>query len=238
MRLTLSGFDDTLTAADLESLRPLLSYRFLELGILFSHRDGRPRYPAYATRQRLAALNDDLPLAAHLCGPLSRSVQAGDAPGFLKQDELRRYARIQINGFRPEHAVSLCEVVREYPDKEFILQVPGAAPELQLPPNVSVLLDASGGLGLRRSWLELPQVTRGLKFGCAGGFRPETLESDFAALPRGCSWMDLETGLRSADDRVCLEQVERMIDGFWGQLRRAQANVHAPSWTPSASSAS
>lgn len=222
MRLTLTGFDHTVTTEELDGLRPLLSYSFLELGILFSHRDGRARYPDYATRRRIASLNDDLPMAAHLCGALSRSVQAGDEPGFLEQDELRRYARIQINGYSPQNDASLNRVLAAHPDKEFILQVAGSElPVLAALPNVSVLLDASGGLGIRReSW---PEIPKGVKFGCAGGLRPETLPGDLRGLPPGCQWADLETGLRDSSNVLSPARIEVAVDGFW--------QVHSPKRT-------
>jgi hypothetical protein len=143
-------------------------------------------------------------LAAHLCGAHARNVIGGDADGWLG-DEGDLYSRIQINS--SFYWGELEGVFAQHPQREFILQVPGedfSSPLLRLR-NVSALLDASGGRGIPRA--AFPAPPPGIRFGCAGGLRPESLPSVLRALPAGCSWVDIESGVRNDQDELDLRLV-------------------------------
>jgi hypothetical protein len=223
-RVTITGADDQV---DPKALRDLSEeFPFVEWGILRSRKLNEfiggawyttcaPRYPSPRWRDRLcAAGGKSLQTASHLCGELSRLAMAGE-DGWIHYDALS-YQRVQLNGFS-KYRLPMLRCAELHPNREWILQTAHIESEIhaleleKLHPNVTHLLDASGGRGEVAIWAERPEK----RLGYAGGIGPDnvvqqiehllsyTTEQDF--------WIDMESGVRT-DDRFDLDKVHRVLE--------------------------
>jgi hypothetical protein len=163
-------------------------------------------------------------LAAHLCSTRVNEVLGGKDEFLSTLLELG-FQRVQINATAvngvdtsvlQESVPTLCEIVRKYPNLEFILQKNDetkplwqglllsndCGPAGHLPSNVSMLVDESKGTGvLASSW---PVPPSEYQIGYAGGIGPHNIDavlSDIMEVAQGKEvWIDMESSLRSTKD--------------------------------------
>lgn len=226
-RVTITGADDGVDPKALVDLSA--EFPFVEWGLLRSlshneekgHWTGTPRYPSPDWRENLGIAADSakvrLNLAAHLCGDLSREVIAG-WDGVADSCPLI-YQRFQLNGFS-EYRLPLLRAAKLHPKIEWILQVQNQAgleqaEELaRLHPNVSALIDKSGGRGVETSvWHGIPDNLHG-RSGHAGGLTAENVVSRLSEMAKAgdtYAWADAESGART-DDRFDLVKVRRFLE--------------------------
>ena len=81
--------------------------------------------------------------------------------------------------------------------------------------KVSVLLDASGGMGIDTPIKVLPNAGKNFKVGYAGGFNPDNVAEKLTYLYEqkevGDFWIDMESGVRT-DDWFDLDKVCRVLE--------------------------
>lgn len=211
-RVTITGADDSIQPY---SLLPLSEqFPFAEWGILLSKTSaGRNRFPSVAW---IDLLPQGLNLSAHICGRWVREICDGswsimecdewkDRPGILD-----KFSRFQIN-FHGEKQkfLGLIKGLQHplFAGKQIILQIDGvndylleAAREAGI--DAVPLFDKSGGIGvLPDAWPKAMDCYSGY----AGGLSPSNLELQLELIEKVCGnnpiWIDVETKVRSADDR-------------------------------------
>lgn len=210
-RVTITGADNSIRPQDLLPLTE--QYPFVEWAILLSERiPGNPRYPSPEWIEELRQYK--LPLAGHICGAWVRKLVVQKDPAVFEEhpEFLEMFPRIQLN-FSPYHAAPLfLDVLKKYPN-QFIFQVgnKGKAEKenllrigLDMGLNLAVLFDRSGGKGVLPS--EWPQPIDPFYLGYAGGLGPDSLEEQLPKIAevvgRRTIWIDMESRVRSEDDRV------------------------------------
>lgn len=212
--VTLTGADDTVKPGQLFELSS--KYPFVEWGILLSrNRQGLPRFPSKNWLMELLTEKTPGPLnfAGHLCGGFVRELLLGES-AFINEigPVWGLFDRIQINTHGQTHAFNLealNDILSRYPEKEFIFQYDNRNVELFLQvteknKNVSALFDRSHGAGVLPD--EWPAPLPGVKCGYAGGLSPVNIAAQLDRLalelpPDMEIWVDMETRLRSSDDR-------------------------------------
>lgn len=208
--ITFTGADDHTSVtgmADLSEQYPI------EWGILFSRkRQGTGRYPSIGFVRDLMA--PKLRYSAHLCGADARQVIECQSSRY--DEPLREhFERVQIN---TENANVDTAGIRQWALQigvRAILQCRGEFPPDQ---NVEWLFDASGGRGIvPPRWptsLLRPQAR-----GYAGGLNPDNVGEVVALLGTLANsyWIDMESGVRDADDRFDLARCRRVCEAVYGQ---------------------
>lgn len=212
--VTITGADDSIEPYVLERLTD--EFPFVEWGILLSvSRFGQPRYPSLGWLLELeryrAAGGSYQPMAMHLCGVASLATAAGK-PMWLPNAS---FGRVQLNGIEPTYS-PLPRFRGEY-----ILQARPASLEAvaawaraqaQKGQAVSVLCDGSGGRGVRHEG-EWPTPPEGVRLGYAGGIGPDNVTEVLRSLEgRAPTWIDLESGVRTDDDRFDLAKVRAVLE--------------------------
>lgn len=190
----------------------------VEFGFLYSvNQAGRAkRYPTWEFIKREASVAKYNPLALHLCG-------TGAYMQFVTGKlDVSAFGRIQINGHHPADQIE--SVCRLFPGKRFIVQYRGKQSDELLKlqePNLSILVDGSGGKGIiPKSW---PLLDTQLAVGFAGGLSPTNMFDQvnlIRAVARTGWWVDLETNLRTADDYFSLHKVKRARAAFMRALKQ------------------
>lgn len=230
-RVTITGADDSAEPDELASLSE--KNPWLEWGILLGRNEGIPRFPSaewcmeLAERARTCGMN----LAAHLCGRWVRSLVL-DADFTFPAQRPHLFdvcERIQLNFHGQYHKAALGFVrrLKESRGKKYIFQVDGVNDSLisryTQDPNLSIspLFDLSGGAGmLPDQW---PQQN-GPYVGYAGGLSPENLEQQLPRIAEAAGhtpfWIDVETRVRSDDDRVFDMNKVREFVGIAGEFIR------------------
>jgi len=219
--VTITGADDDVAPEVM--LRLAREFPRLEWGILLSaSRAGTCRYPSIEWIRRVRGLGPSgLPLSAHMCGSYARAlmglkaaVPVEFASGFGQ--------RTQVNGYELGRASALPIVRRSR--FEYILQardeamVTGCAVDARArAPFVrcSILFDPSGGTGSRAT--KWPPAPNAVRTGYAGGISPanaaavlgELREVHGGRLP---AWIDMESGVRDARDRLDLAAVREVLE--------------------------
>lgn len=223
-RVTITGADDKVSHQALADLAQ--DYPWLDLGILYSHDRGEtPRYPSDRWRQEIFRVVESRQLALHFCGQAARSAMCGIVEGlpFVPDG-----CRLQINGFSPWRLPGLL-LAHARPDLQIILQCDGQnaiGNALRLTArhsNISALLDTSGGTGRYQpeGWTPAPG---GLAVGYAGGineFNVEHAVDVVSKLPGGETWLDLETGARTAANEFDIEKARRILELVRPAIARA-----------------
>lgn len=226
-RVTITGPDNSIRP---EELVPLSErFPFVEWAILLSQRSaGNPRYPSQSWLDELRAVakEHNLKLAGHVCGSWVRDLVIHKKPTVFEEhpDFLEMFPRIQLN-FSPYHAAQLfLDVLKPYPEHQFIFQVgsKGKAEKetllrlgLDKGLNLAVLFDRSGGKGvLPASW---PEPLDPFYCGYAGGLGPDTLAEQLPKIDdvagRITYWIDMESRVRSNDDQLFdLEKVRTCLE--------------------------
>ena len=222
--VTVTGADDRVAHEDMARLSA--EFPFLEWGILYSaSRHGTARYPSIEWSRELqnrAYASARVRLSAHLCGSMARACMAGViGPLYGVGPD---FQRVQVNGYEAGRAKSLRAPFAEPEGFEFILQARNeeelqvAALDAVTAGRCAVLYDPSGGTGQRLKLpSRLPPATVGLRVGFAGGVAPsnvaevlgevrEVNDGDWPA------WLDMESGVRDAGDRLDLAAVRSVLE--------------------------
>ena len=231
-RLTLTGADDPTSIEEMFALHR--RFPFIEYGILYhSEKAGTGRYPSLrwieALIEHCGIHNDDPPpFALHLCGVtanrafggwrdfLPASIALLLAKTGVRLDDV--FGRVQMNLnlmaqlFTAADVQAACLVHSEVnvitqhnENNKGLAEKVGAL-------NHQVLFDASGGKGLTPdAW---PPAMSDRLCGYAGGLRLENLAAEMPKIFRAAGgkdhWIDLETGLRDADDKFSLDLCEQV----------------------------
>lgn len=217
--ITATGIDRSTVPVALLALQR--RYPLAEFGLLLSAKPQEsPRFPDVEYLSRLEGLG--LRLSLHLCGSLARSAVRGDfAPAAaLLGGRFRLFRRIQLNitGYGDKEPVGRLAVNVPVGVEEVIIQqrdANHAAAFLEAEqdePQLSVLLDASGGRGLTGGLLA---VGERYHTGFAGGFSPENI-GDIVQHIKGMDgvgrfWVDAESRLRDEHDRFDFNKVEQYL---------------------------
>jgi len=239
-RVTITGADDSIEPAYLLELSA--EFPWVEWGILISEsRTGSPRFPSAGWRSRLQSLcaKTGVMLSAHLCGFWVRQLLLG--VNLLPPSTLDRYQRVQLNFHaentkcNPAKFAATLEAIQTR--REWIFQIDGNGGNCHLENlggesdiiDAVALFDISGGAGiLPREW-PAPQYLHidpgphgeGVEsyryHGYAGGLGPDNLAEQIpliAKASKGCRfWIDMETRVRSEDDRQFdLAKVRRCLE--------------------------
>ena len=217
------GADDSVAPEHLACISA--RFPWIEWGVLFRpDLEGTPRYATWAWVERLAAVKrggggggSALKLAGHLCAARCQQVLEGDA-SFVQQLHELGFGRVQINATAANkvvvdatkldvYAANVLACVGAVPQVEFIFQLNDETRQIwnyissssPVPSNLSVLFDASCGLGVLAT--EYPAPLAGIPSGYAGGIGPQNLSQVLAAVGRAANglpvWIDMESSLRS-----------------------------------------
>lgn len=220
--ITFTGADDATSIVDMLNLAR--DYP-IEWGILLSRsREGTPRYPTLQWVRALAvgARLSGVALCAHLCGEYSDRVVQGQACGI--EHLLVDFERVQVNTSKPVHPQAVLAWSHSIGplSPRPILQCRG-----DFPTNTEVdwLYDPSGGRGIHpASW---PQAPAGQRVGYAGGLGPANVALVASQVGQAGTayWLDMESGVRSEDDRFCLDRCRSVCTAIWGAPRQRQLQV-------------
>lgn len=215
--VTITGADD---ATPIDRMVDLSErFPFLEWGILLSEsRVGSSRYPTTSWVQALK--RQGLPLSAHLCGAVARAFMSGLAGAAFFAHPAEEFQRVQVNGYVRGHAARLPFARRE--GFEYVLQAHDELMVAQCAMDIekartrcSILFDPSGGRGARA--LRWPRVLPGTRMGYAGGIGPANVADVVAEIREACggqppAWVDMESGVRDARDRLDLAAVVVVLE--------------------------
>ena len=231
-RVTITGADESI--GDPIALLPLTrEFPFVEWGMLASHSSSgfAPRYPSLVWIERLKELAGVHPmkLSLHVCGRWVRDLLVGTLTIPSRLIYAKEFQRIQLNFHAertpcaPEH---FFEVLCSVGPKQFIFQIDGAGGNRQLEAvraiderelvSVAPLFDLSGGAGLLPA--EWPKTSPRYSYhGYAGGLGPQNLEEQIPRIAEAADdtriWIDMETHVRSSDDREFdLAKVRRCLE--------------------------
>jgi hypothetical protein len=218
--VTITGLDDRVNLHDLfvEAER----HPDTEWGVLLSaSRMGTPRYPSARWLHKLQAFLANRPdfyrrirLAAHLCGSIAREPKHAALPIALGP-----FHRAQINGYtlgtaddwRAATDGTRCRLILQAREEASLQLVATEAARI----GADVLFDPSGGQGIEP--FRWPAAPLGVRVGFAGGIKPENVEDVVASILSGGTrasdgiWIDMESGVRSADDRLDWSRVRTVL---------------------------
>lgn len=201
--VTITGIDET---TDLGRVAELSTRFPVEWAVLMSPdlQGIHPRFPAHETVDAFRALR--VRKAAHLCGVHAKDIMAGGEPAV----DVSGFDRVQVNHRRP-----VAELVAGFAFRHGVQGIMQSR-TLEFPeaPGVQILFDRSGGHG--RLPLEWP-IHPGHLVGIAGGISPLTIDQVLATIPMdGAVWLDMETGVRTQDDRLDLDKAEAVLSRTFG----------------------
>lgn len=240
-RVTITGPDDSIAVADLVPLSR--EFPFVEWGILVSgsHLESMPsaaaaRFPSinWISDLRRLAESESISLSLHVCGRWTRGLLLGNLyiPPLLTDTPI--FKRIQLN-FHAENtpcdAAKLLAVLRSLGKRQYIFQIDGANGNQHLESlyaenddgsvDAVPLFDISGGAGiLPTEWpkpIYMSTDSDCCYHGYAGGLGPDNLEIQLPLIGEAAGntriWIDMETRVRSANDRQFdLEKVRRCLE--------------------------
>eukprot|EP00939_MAST-03C_sp_MAST-3C-sp1_P003851 g3851.t1 len=227
----LCGVDDTVGDPELLYLISL-KYPKIEWGVLFRpDKEGEPRYATKKWVQRLTETpkSRKMNLAGHLCGSRCREVLEGDA-SFVRSLAKLGFKRVQVNATKAngvdsselsKRVESFRSAVLAVPEIEWILQMNKETEALwkpfekhagtsSCPKNISLLFDASCGMGILPSSFAPPHPV--LSCGYAGGLGPKNIAAVLKKIENVVSaskdstkkhpgvWTDMESSLREKRD--------------------------------------
>lgn len=209
-RVTITGADDSIDPLALVELTN--EFPYVEWGLLFSAtHQGKPRWPSNGWIKKLLSLNVKLPLSLHLCGKYVRDLVIKGKFTFIEENsEIWDVAqRIQLNFHGEYHkaCLELPTILNKY-EKQYILQMDGVNNNLLSNPlfnehSIVPLFDISGGNGILPDEWPAPIAEYS---GYAGGLSPDNLNTQLNKIWNVVGnhriWIDVETRVRSDDDRV------------------------------------
>jgi hypothetical protein len=230
-RVTVTGADDSVEPKDLIPLGQ--RFPFVEWGILLSKSsEGQPRFPTVGWTERFFGMVEgfsDTPwksVSGHLCGRWVRDLCAGNPAFWIERPTIAtRFDRIQLNFHAIVHEINPDVFMSALPAGNapglgYIFQLDDVNNNLldlvrEAGVNAWPLFDTSGGAGvLPRSW----PAPSAAYCGYAGGLSPENVEEHLNKIDDVCDpwqriWIDVETRVRSADDRQFdLDKVARFLE--------------------------
>lgn len=229
--VTITGADDNVDPEILDEIGR--EYPWVEWGILFSKSsEGQPRYPTPQWRERFywATYNrgNYYTLAAHLCG---KSVDTFLASyNFFENEVTMGFDAIQFNKLTAENKDQIFTFAEERGSRhDIILQynkhtdvLLNGMFEEEVPRDLKILLDASGGKGIswqEEGWPDAPEpfISR-LDVGYAGGIDESNVEQAVFQIlqmnkdvKEGFAWIDLESGART-DNEFDVDKVLRILE--------------------------
>lgn len=215
--VTITGADDNDKATELVGFSRL--YPFVEWGILFSRgKVGQLRYPSQEKIEEFVAAG--LPLSAHFCGWYSREVMENS--NFSLLEDLNGFSRVQIN-YNFSHSEKwnfprLLQWIQQNPRLSVIFQANKANREfinmicqLDLPKNIHLLYDSSGGSGSVIKEIKSPFKNF---TGYSGGISPGNIGTIVEAITTNPApdrvWMDMESGVR-INNRLSFKSVQAVL---------------------------
>lgn len=227
-KVTFTGADDSTDQA--EMLRISREWPQVEWGILFSgNRYGTPRYPSKEWVSRLSEnpAMRNVQLSAHLCGRWVRDLVLDGRLSWWFDHPATIFDRYQLNFHGQFHKANrvfsdAMNGLQETYRSQFIFQCDGvnddAVRGYVTKQNLGVpLFDVSGGAGIvPESW---PPIWRNKYCGYAGGLGPDNIEGEIERIALAANdapfWIDMETKVRSEDDRVfdldkCVAVLEKL----------------------------
>jgi hypothetical protein len=210
-KVTMTGADDSIKPEELFAISE--KYPQVEWGLLTSRRShGNYRFPSKVWLDRLFDLEyQKLNLSLHLCGDYVNEILLGDNRFINELDtKWSMFKRLQINTHGIKHKFSpalLRTTIINNPDKEFIFQYDEVNKHILESvkdlPNISALYDLSHGAGVVPKEWKAP--IEGVKCGYAGGLSPQNIVNQLQLIEEKVGdatiWIDMETHLRSYDDR-------------------------------------
>ncbi len=229
-RVTITGADDSIDPEELAKLS--VDFPFVEWGLLLSaSNSGSARFPSLEWLARFYDVCQSVPgvkLSLHVCGEWVREICAGHWSPVCSNTGpilgLGNTERVQLNFHAYGHLLGLGffpatkQRCREQ-SWQVIFQCDGVNDSLLLDAfgeglDAVPLYDKSGGAGvIPDSW---PLAMEGVYSGYAGGLGPDNLESELPGIAEAAGgerfWIDMETKVRSGDDRVFnLDAVRRCL---------------------------
>ncbi|TXI85136.1 MAG: hypothetical protein E6Q38_00895 [Crocinitomicaceae bacterium] len=228
-RVTITGADNNTDPQEIINISK--EFPFVEWGILFSkNRLNTPRYPIKHYGYLLKSLAQEnfveIQLSAHICGAWTKEFFNGD---FTFEHYLSPlvyghiFNRVQLNFNATNYPYKLDKVIDIIKRQHvpFIFQHNRSNTKLcnevqkyGLLDEVAFLYDSSGGRGASRS--EWPAPVGLYYTGYAGGLNPVNLEEQIKLIEKSVSnderiWIDVETGVRTADDNLDLVKVREFL---------------------------
>lgn len=226
-RVTITGADDSINPEDLLPLSK--DFPFVEWGILISKNSmGFRRFPGPPWLWTFLELANahDMGVSLHVCGSWTRQILAGEMPQRVST-LIEGAQRLQLN-FAGEEIPCYMELFRHallkvsnQGKREFIFQIDGnrgrdylsAADGADL--ACVPLFDGSGGKG--RAPSEWPRPLKGYLYqGYAGGLGPHNLAEQLPLIGLAAGdvrfWVDMESMVRTPDDRFDLAKVRESLE--------------------------
>jgi len=217
-RVTITGADDSTDPSHLAELSN--EFSFVEWGILVSSsRSGGQRFPKLDWLSRLYDTVLDFPhmnLSLHVCGQWVRDICVGDwTPFVCNTGPIKDFVkRVQLNFHAYSHLLTPQFVPSakwrcDEQGWQLIFQCDGVNDHLVSSAyddglDAVPLYDKSGGAGVVPA--EWPIAMKGIYSGYAGGLGPDNLEEQLAAITTAANgemfWVDMETKVRTPDDRA------------------------------------
>ena len=221
---------DLLTFTGLDYKTPLLEilqiwrrYPRVEFGVLLGSRAGQDtdrRYPDLKEVKFWRGMSrkgeDKLAIAIHLCGRFARAALGAEGDMDEVLELCQGFGRVQINAGTYDDA-AVAAFAERVGCRRVILQQRQPLPlGWVLPdPKVEYLFDVSGGRG-RESFEDWPSPSPGqVRSGYAGGLNPANISTalDFvASKPERRFWLDMESGVRTANDWLNIGQVKAICE--------------------------
>ena len=220
-RVTITGIDDSTDPKALIDLT--LEFPFVEWGILFSKQhQGKPRWASYDWINNFLKVKGDMEikLSAHLCGKWVKEFVTSGVNSFAVENPIiwDTVQRVQLNFHATRfHPIANFGDVIANDGKSYIFQYDGVNALLDFVKSKTKaypLFDISGGNGiLPTSW---PKPEREYT-GYAGGLSPDNIQEQLEKIKSvtGDSriWIDMETRVRSDDDRILdLNKVRKCLE--------------------------
>lgn len=225
----------TITGADNESdpqaiINLSREFPFVEWGILFSKtKINSTKFPikhyGYILKMLAEEQGININLSAHLAGDWSKEFLDGffNFQNYfqpLNYDDIFSRVQLNINSTNyPYKLEKMLEIVNAQSFMPFIFPYNKANFKLcndllGKGKNIDFLYDSSGGRGISRT--DWPSPVNGHFTGYAGGLNPDNLEKQLDLISQKTEenekiWIDVETGVRSRDDKLDLEKVKKFL---------------------------
>ena len=216
--LTFTGLD---YQTDFQTVWELWSrYPIVEFGGFVGGRSGQSdarRYPAEGEIKWWRGLTrkSEISVAIHLCGRFARAALGdGDTDEVLRL--CRGFSRVQINAreYEAGRVAAFAEAV-DVPKVILQKRQPFEADWVLPDPKVEYLFDLSGGQGLESLEHWLAPDAREIRSGYAGGLNQANVDQALefvASHPQRRFWLDMESGVRTANDWLDIGQVAAVCE--------------------------
>ncbi len=227
--VTMTGADDSIDPEDLLTIAA--DFPFVEFGILLSKNSmGKNRFPSPKWMEKLNNISEGLNLSGHLCGGWLRDLMATGDITFINEVPLwNNFKRVQLNfhAEKTEMSNEAFNVLRKQTwehKKKFIVQMDNVNNKLyetMLFGGIAAepLFDVSHGAGVvPNEWPDvIPSVNPHAYRGLAGGLGSHNLEHELEKMEKVVGedqlWIDMETWIRSDNDRLFdLDKVRKCLE--------------------------